>query len=149
VPTKPGLVSALAALTTSFLIGCASQKFTPITNVPAGKSVIYVYRKAEFPGLAPSQYITGNEKRITSLGSGSYFPFLAPAGTNKFGSSPMHPHPWFPHMTEYPWLLSLNSEPGQAYYVQYHFVGGVYFELKDEQTGAREIQNCTLAKPVE
>src|SRR6266849_1309481 len=67
--------------------GCATgPAFTPVASVPAGQSVIYVYRKGNFVGAATESHIFVNGKYLTKLQNSGYAPAFVPPGPVLFST---------------------------------------------------------------
>jgi hypothetical protein len=150
---KPNWV--LLVLTWSFLLtGCTAPKFKTDNELLQDKALVYIYRKAYLSGIAGNHHIFVNGEPITSLYNGSYFPYLASPGTNRFNSKLSSPsivmnltmNAMFKDT-----LLQLNAEAGKTYYLQFKIAttwGPKIVEM-DADTGAREIAKCRLAKPLQ
>jgi hypothetical protein len=139
----------LLALTVSVsLVGCTAPRFTPVTNVPPDKALVYIYRKAHISGSAGNHRIAVNGQRVTSLYNGSYYPYLASLGTNTFGSALFSPS-WVLNLAiKDDDLFKLNAETGKTYYLQFKIATtwGPKIVQMDKQIGAKEITKCRLAK---
>ena len=133
------------------MAGCAGPKFSPVTAVPSGKAVIYVYRKAALGGVLGNHHIYANGQPVTSLYSGSYYPYLAEPGTNYLSSEMvslaiainMSMNAQFKHR-----VCRIEAEAGKTYYVQFEIAtswGPIMTEV-DANTGSRDIRECNLAK---
>jgi hypothetical protein len=143
----------LAVITTLVLAGCTAPKFSPVTHVPSDKALVYIYRKANLWGIGGNHHIFVDGQPITSLYSGSYYPYFANPGTNRFSSkiiSPLILLDVAMNETFKGELVQLNAEPGRTYYLQFNIATswGPKITRVNAEKGAREIVKCHLAKPL-
>ena len=131
----------LVLILLSGLSGCATSgaKFSEIASslsTPgSSEGRIYIYRTALF-GAAVQPAVKLNGQVIGSAVPNGFFYVDLPAGDYTIETS-----------TEVNRKLSLVLEPGQVRYVRLNismgfFVGHVYPELVDTDTGKKEIQSC-------
>jgi hypothetical protein len=118
------------------LSGCAAQKqlFKQVETIPSEKAVVYIYYSGDskFP-----LSIKANGEHVISLKKGTYYPYLTEPGAIEFTASFMGTSP-----------RVVDVQIGQTYYLK----GGIpkafsqppSLVLVSEETGMREIANCTL-----
>jgi len=141
----------LAGLTIALLAGgCVTPDFKPVSSIPGGKALIYIYRKPNFAGCLAKFGIFENHTYVAMLANGTYTPYFATPGTNTFGATSMGenringvPLP----RTDKDNLLSLNVEAGHTYYVQFTIAGwGPKILLVKDEVGEKGIKSCKPAK---
>ena len=66
-------------LGSALLTGCAASgpAFKPVNPIPAGKGVVYIYRQPGLVGSAVYGTVSANNKPITKITSGGYFPYIS------------------------------------------------------------------------
>ncbi len=66
-----------------FFVGCAPSQFRPVTQIPPGRGLVYVYapKGAVIRGTALSH----NGEKIAGLGPEQYFVHFPEPGTNSYG----------------------------------------------------------------
>ena len=136
------------------LTGCTAPKYSSVTSVPPDKALVYIYREAALGGIAGNHHIFVNGKPVTSLYSGSYYPYFATPGTNIFTSKMSSPaigqnlimNEEFKHRACW-----FNAEAGKTYYVQFKIATtwGPRLTQVDADTGAKDIVDCRLAEPLQ
>lgn len=141
----------MAAAATLLLAGCGGTKFSSVTAVPADKALVYVYRNAALGGILGNHVIFANGQPITSLYSGSYFPYSAEPGTNYFSSQAFSPSAILDMSMNAQFknrVCQINAEAGKTYYVQFQIATtwGPKMTQVDPAKGAKEIPSCKLAK---
>jgi hypothetical protein len=143
------IVVAMASL----LSGCVGPRFTPVTTVPADKALIYIYRNAAVGGVLGNHHVFANGKPITSLYSGSYYPYLAEPGTN-YLSSKQYSLAVILDMTANinfrDRVCRIDAEASKTYYVQFEIATtwGPKLTQVNAEKGAKDIHDCDLAKPL-
>lgn len=148
------IVSALIAVVAVLdLSGCAGPKFSPVASVPSQKALVYIYRKSALGGIAGNHHIFVNGQPVTSLYSGSYFPYYATPGTNFLSSKLLSLSVMLNMVMNAEFkdrICRLDAEPGHTYYVQFHIADtwGPKMKIVDPAIGERDIQNCHLAKAI-
>jgi len=143
-------------------VGCAtSTHFTPVTNIPPDKALVYLYRRAsQFQGSAISHEIYVNQKPVTVIYNNVYYPYLATPGEVQFiglekglGQFALAN---FVH-SKYT-IGQINVEAGKTYYLRYvqaywkkesNNTSRALLLPVDNEIGAREITNCVLAVNLE
>ena len=125
--------------------GCAAPKFEPVTKVPPGRGVVYVYapREAVYAGTS----ISHNGEKIAGLGPEQYFVHFAEPGTNSYGFR----MGYFSRgglvgmmLTQAdPGATRVRIEEGRTYFLRM-VGGGMASSLwrVEEATGFSEITNC-------
>ncbi|MBN2020816.1 MAG: DUF2846 domain-containing protein [Sedimentisphaerales bacterium] len=143
-----------------FLAGCASGPvFSPVTSIPTGKALVYMYRTSSFVGSANSYKIWINDIHVTDMGNGGYYPYLADPGELTFKMKVITDilHFGGAHFLlekEKP-VLKIHVEAGKTYYVKHEWDSQATISnlavmvLVDEETGSREIVKCKKAKGYE
>jgi hypothetical protein len=153
-PTRTLFLNLLVmAALTLLSSGCTAPKFSPVGSIPNDKALVYIYRKAALGGIAGNHHIFANGHPVTSLYSGSYYPYLATAGTNIFSSQMISPSALMNltiNAISQDEMCRLDAQPGQTYYVQFKIATtwGPKIVLVDNNKGLNDIQNCHLAKPL-
>jgi len=122
------------------LSGCASlgPEFTPVPAVPDGKALVYVYRPPHFAGSAVSFKIHHNDKIVTTLYNGGYYPYITNSGELELWAE-----------TESRASITLDLKPGDTKYVKGgvgvgFMVGRPKLTVVNNETGAKEIAACKL-----
>lgn len=132
------VVSGLALMS-----GCATSgpKFSKVENIPEGKGLIYIYRPSAFKGGAIFYDVNVNDKVVTTLRSGGYFPHFANAGENEVWAK-----------TEAKSSVTLDVKPGKTYYVKGEtrigfLMGRPELTIQPPEVGAAEVAECNLLVP--
>lgn len=120
--------------------GCASlgPQFQAVNAVPSGKSLVYIYRTPKFAGSGVSFKIHHNDKVVTTLYSGGYYPYITSPGEVEIWAK-----------TESKASVTLDLKAGETKYVKGDvgvgfFVGRPKLIVVDNGTGAKEITACKL-----
>lgn len=134
-----GMMLILAASLLA-MSGCASQgpQFEAVTAIPSGKALVYIYRTPQFVGSAISFDIHHDDKVITRLTNGGYYPYITDPGEIELWAK-----------TEARSSVTLHLQPGETRYVKGavgvgFFVGRPRLEVVGNITGAKEITACKL-----
>lgn len=138
-----------------FYIGCSSSLsgalFNAVTDIPADRSVIYLYRPID--DKSTEFTITYNNKEICVLVSGGYFPIYAEEGKVEISSSANFK--MFVTgllQTAGSTDLFFEAEPGKYYYVMGQPVESdpnkLSIKLVPENFGVNSIKECRLLEPI-
>lgn len=138
------LFAVAAVLGLGVMSGCATSgpAFQKVENIPADKGLVYIYRSSSFKGAAVSYDVhvknKGNDKVVTNLKNGGYFPYFADAGENEVWAK-----------TEAKSSVTLDVKPGQTYYVKGGIrmgfaIGRPELTMQPADVGAAEILECKL-----
>ena len=135
------------------LTGCTAPKYSSVTSVPPDKALVYIYRKAALGGIAGNHHIFVNGQPVTSLYSGSYYPYFAAPGSNVFSSKMLSPAILMSLTMNVMFqddLCRLDTEAGKTYYVQFKIATtwGPKIVPVDAGKGGGDIKKCRLAKPL-
>jgi len=148
------LTKLLTIIVTVPLCGCLhapEPNFVPVTSIPEGKALVYIYRKAHISGAAGRYLISANGEPAAFLFNGTYAPYFASPGTNHFGATmktklivsgvPI-PNSLFSKDD----LLRLVVQPGEIYFVQFKIADtwGPKLVEMNRDDGAGEIKKCRL-----
>lgn len=124
----------------SALYGCASlgDAFQPVANVPADKALVYIYRPNKFVGGGAYYTVRANDKPITKLYNGGYYPYIANPGELQISAK-----------TESTSSVTLDLRPGDIQYVKGmigvgFLMGRPNLTLVDAAVGGAEIKECKL-----
>ena len=137
----------VAALVVVFLSGCETlgPQFTPVSEVPSDRALVYVFRQKEEIGFLAVHRIVANTRHVCMLKNGSYNWFYAQSGNVTLQAL------WAvggtPGRVESD--LALNVSPGKTYYVElrgWGMIMGWKLVQLDEQSGARLIQICRFSE---
>jgi hypothetical protein len=113
-----------------------SQKFAPVTEIPEGKALVYIYRPGSMVGAAVHYTVNANDTKVSEahLRNKSYLVFFADPGRYTFWAQ----------VTNTRREVDLDVEAGKTYYVR-----GDCCELKIPtlQDAEKEIIKCDLSKP--
>lgn len=123
------------------MTGCAGTlgpQFESVNRIPYGKALIYIYRTPKFAGSAVAFDIHHNDKVITRLVSGGYYPYVTNPGAVELWAK-----------TESRSSLTVHIRAGETRYVRGDvgvgfFVGRPKLEVVGNITGAKEIRECKL-----
>ena len=135
--------------------GCTTPNFTPATNVPSDKALVYLYRKYNYIGSGVAHKIYANQKPVTLLYARNYYPYLADPGHVTFTLKQVmigeaHLFDFTIPKTK---LAEVDVEAGKTYFLSFDVSSGLTFtlkySLKDAEVGLSEITNCTLAESFE
>jgi hypothetical protein len=148
---RHSLNAFIAVAVTFALVGCTAPRFSPVAVIPGDKALVYIYRKAALGGIAGNHHIFVNGQPVTSLYSGSYYPYFAVPGTNSFSSKMISPAILMDMTMNAMFqgdLCQLDTEAGKTYYVQFKIATtwGPKIMRADGDKGANDIKNCRLAK---
>jgi hypothetical protein len=160
---RPFLLLFLAVVPL-LIIGCATTgtSFTPVTHVPPGKALVYVYRLPRFVGAAAYSKIYLNGEFLTDIRNGSYATRAISPGTLVFSSTqrtlsvPVIEGLIVNSRKSKNEQLRIQAQAGKTYYVQWSFsekpdwniadvIQPDQMKLMDPSTGAREIAGLHLA----
>ena len=120
--------------------GCASlgPAYKDVSSIPEDKALVYIYRPSWLQGAALSYYVYVNDKIITKLYSGGYYPYIAEPGKIKFWTRPEN-QSW----------AEVNLKAGKTYYLKGLIVPGIvggqpYINIVSNPIGQDEIRDCKL-----
>lgn len=124
--------------------GCSASgpAFKPVTSIPSGKGVVYIYRSPSYMGSGVYGTVTANNTPITKIKNGGYFPFISSPG-------PVH----FTVTTEATNEADVNIEPGKEKYLKTtvgmgFLAGHLKFSEVSPEIGKKEIAECNLLDPI-
>jgi len=148
---------------------CATSgpAFQPVAKLPRGTAVIYIYRTPEFGGDALSYEVKAQDRVVTTLRSGGYYPHVVTAGQVELWARTASRQSSYRHATPAPDrgdtdLLRLNAidnaaksavtldvKAGHVYYVKgeagaRYFLGRPRLQVVTREQGETEIRQCTL-----
>lgn len=134
-----GILFAAAVLTSC---GAEGPAFKPLSPIPAGKGVVYIYRQPNFVGSGVFGTVKANSTPITKIRNGGYFPYVANPGNNHFSVT-----------TEATNEANVMVEKGTEKYLKTtvgmgFFVGHLKFSEVSPEIGRSEITSCQLLEPV-
>ncbi len=137
-------VSFVLVLGAASIAGCASTgaAFTPVTPIPAGKGVVYIYRQPKFAGGGVYGTVTANKVPLTKIRNGGYYPYISSPGQVHFEVS-----------TEATNEADVTVEAGKETYLKTSvgigfLVGHLKFSEVSSDIGSSEIQECKLLDPI-
>jgi hypothetical protein len=135
-PTVMRYITKVLVLFVALLTGNVvfSQKFAPVTEIPEGKALVYIYRPGSMVGAAVHYSINANETKVSEahLRNKSYLVFFADPGRYTFWAQ----------VTNTRREVDLDVEAGKTYYVR-----GDCCELKIPalEEAEKEIIKCDLS----
>jgi hypothetical protein len=134
--------------------GCTSPKYSSVASIPADKALVYIYRKAALGGIAGNHHIFVNGQPVTSLYSGSYYPYFATPGTNIISSKMISPAVLMNLTINAMFqddVCRLDTEAGKTYYVQFRIATtlGPKITQVDAGKGTKDITKCKLAESLQ
>jgi hypothetical protein len=133
------LVSCLCLVAVFFLAGCASgPQFERVAPIPAGKSVVYVYRSRSIFGRAAIGTLDVNDKPTAAMRSGGYYPCICDPGEVKLSVT-----------TEATNTATLSVKAGEEHFVKTTvsmgvFIGHLHLNEVSSDVGLDEIAGCCL-----
>lgn len=148
------LIAFAGAIAMLSLTGCTSPKYSAVASIPPDKALVYIYRKAALSGIAGNHHIFVNNQPVTSLYSGSYYPYFATPGTNIFSSKMISPavimNQIMNAMSEGD-VCRLDAEAGKTYYVQFRIATtwGPKIRQVEAERGEKDVVKCRLAKSLQ
>lgn len=136
---KRAVKGLIAVLAVAQLTACAGgAAFKRVEEVPADKALVYIYRPSSMFGMAIHYNVRVNDKVVTDLRNGGYFPYIGSPGELVFSAK-----------TEASSSVTLDAKAGQTYYVKGTvglgaFAGRPHLTLVPLAEGAEEIKDCKL-----
>jgi hypothetical protein len=120
------------------LAGCASgPAFKPVSSIPEGKALIYVYRPSVMHGAALVPYVVVNDSRALPLKNGGYYTYAATPGSVTVAVT---------HTGQR--SVTLEVKAGETYYVKggpvFMAFGVPYVERASAEVGLKELSECKL-----
>jgi hypothetical protein len=111
-----------------------SQKFTPVTEIPAGKALVYIYRPGSMVGAAVHYSINANDVKVSEshLKNKSYLVYFAEPGRYTFWAQ----------VTNTRRSVDLDVEAGKIYYVKGDCCSLI---IPASEKAEKEIVNCQLS----
>ena len=96
-------------LTVVLVTGCSASgpTFKPIDPIPTGKGVVYIYRESGLVVSGVYGTVTANQKPITKIKNGGYYPYISNPGSVHFEVS-----------TEATNEADVTVEPGKEKYLK-------------------------------
>lgn len=126
------------------LIGCTTTgpKFTPISPIPEGKGLVYIYRSSSFIGCAVYGTVKANGTPIFKITNGGYYPYISDPGLVNISVT-----------TEATNTATVDVKKGEEHYLKTtigmgFFVGHLSFSEVSKDMGEREIKNCNLISSI-
>ena len=127
------------------LVGCSASgpRFQRVSPIPAGKGVVYVYRKSAFVGCGVYGTLKVNDQPVTKVKNGGYYPCICTPGTVELSVS-----------TETTNTATVDVAPASEHYVKTTvgmgiLVGRLYLTEVMPSTGESEIAGCKLLDSLE
>jgi hypothetical protein len=149
-------ISKLILLAATLMLGgCTTPNFKPVTNIPADKALVYLYRKYNYIGSGAAHKIYANQKPVTLLYTSNYYPYLTGPGhiTFTLKSVLIGEEHLFDFMIPKSTVAEIDFEAGRTYYLSFdiasNFALTPKYILRDDETGSREIVKCRLAECLE
>jgi hypothetical protein len=111
-----------------------SQKFTPVTEIPEGKALVYIYRPGSMVGAAVHYTVNANDAKVSEahLKNKSYLVFFAEPGRYTFWAQ----------VTNTRREIDLDVEAGKTYYVKGDCCE---FKIPATEVAEKEIVKCQLS----
>lgn len=121
-----------------FILTCNSvfsQRFTPLTEIPEGKALVYIYRPGSMVGAAVHYTVNANDDKVSEyhLRNKSYLVYFAEPGRYTFWAQ----------VTNTRREVDLDVEAGKTYYVRGDCCE---FIIPDLEKAKKEIVKCELSK---
>jgi len=137
--------ACVAVLAISMTSGCASlgAPYQPVTSIPDGKALVYIYRPSSFVGGGVSYTVHAGEEPVIKLYNGGYTAQFLDPGETEFWAK-----------TEARASVTENLKPGKTYYLQggvgVGFIAGrPKLAFVPESTGRLEITGCKAIPKLE
>lgn len=115
------MVAFILLIGASMLSGCGGAKlggaYKKIEPVPSDKALIYIYRIPAFVGGIYSVGIAVNEKEITALPEGGFYPYLADPGEVEISTKAAISRGE---------SVTVEGKGGQTYYLEVSTTAGVF-----------------------
>ncbi len=113
-----------------------SQKFKPVTKIPDGQALVYIYRPGSMVGAAVHYTVNANDKKVSDahLKNKTYLVFFAEPGSYNIWAQ----------VADTRREVTLDVEAGKTYYVRGNCCKLIIPTLEDAK---QEIINCRLSKP--
>jgi len=134
------VLHSVAAIILSTAIGCAptlGDAYKKVESVPSTKALIYIYRPS---GMGGAVYydVKANGKVVTTLYSGSYYPYIADPGEIEFSAK-----------TEASDEVTIDAKANQTYFLRGSvglgfFVGHPHLTVVPAEEAEKEIVDCKL-----
>lgn len=136
------VISQIAAgLLLCTAIGCAptlGQVYKNVEAVPNNKALVYIYRPSGMMGGSVYYDVKANGKVVTTLYSGSYYPYFTDPGEIEFSAK-----------TEASDEVTIDAKANQTYFLRGSvglgfFVGHPHLTVVSPEEAATEIVDCKL-----
>lgn len=122
------------------VIACAptlTEVYKKVDVVPTDKAMVYIYRSSGLGGLVYYD-VKANGKVVTTLYSGTYYPYVTAPGEIEFSAK-----------TEASDSVTLDAKAGQIYYLKGSvgvgfFVGHPHLTVVPADEAEKEIVDCKL-----
>ena len=140
------VITFLGLVLISLSLGCATPmgpSYSPVTNVAAGKAVVYVYKAKSYGGGLYK--LTGNGEAITQLQKGGYFPYVTDPGSVELAAyKRIRIGELIPDPTH---RLTINVSAGETRYVK--ITSGLIVKLVEVSAdkAQKELKKCELLPP--
>ena len=121
--------------------GASGPAFQPVTPIPTGKGVVYIYRSSSIVG-GVSGTCKADDSPITKIKNGGYFPYIASPGSHHFTVT-----------TEATNEADVTVDKGGEKYLKTTvgigvIVGHLKFTEVPPELGKSEIAACNLLDPI-
>ncbi len=112
-----------------------SQQFTPVSEIPEGKALVYIYRPGSMVGALIHYSVNANDKKVSEfhLRNNTYLVFIAEPDTYRFWA----------RVADSKREVNLVVEPGKTYYVRGNCCD---FTIPELEKATKEIVRCKLSK---
>lgn len=110
-----------------------SQKFTPVTEIPEGKALVYIYR-ISLAGAMWHYKVNANDEKVSEahLKKGTYLIYFAKPGRYTFWGEVSNARK----------AVDIDVEAGKTYYIK----GSAYeFIIPTTKDAEKEIKKCKLS----
>ena len=127
-----------------FISGCGinGPSFTPVNEVPDGKSIVYIYKSPSAWGK-DVYLIRANGIEITKLKKGGYYPYLADMGVLKLQAKTL---PRIGNLIGAALgekaSIDINIEPGREYYVTITVMAPIRLTTVIKDEALKQIKKC-------
>ena len=143
-PLKSSLSAAALLFSAILLSSCGANgpAFKPVSPIPDGKGVVYIYRSSSIVGGAVYGTCKVDNSPITKITNGGYYPYIATPGTHNFTVT-----------TEATNEANVTVDKGGEKYLKTTvgmgvIVGHLKFTEVSPMLGKSEIAECKLLAPL-
>jgi hypothetical protein len=112
----------------------AQEKFKPVTEIPEGKALVYIYRPGSMMGALVNYTVRVDEDKVSEdhLWTGQYLVHFATPGTHRY---------WGQTTTKIREMF-LQVEAGKTYYIR---ASCCDFIIPTQEKAQKDIAKCSLA----